>query len=205
LSPEAYREKLEAEVRNSLDLTEFSQHVTNAVRILQNEGQRYLSKHENDDLMENLDNLRYRLANIDLNHLENDILKTTLLISKESCASIQKIGIAKYSEKHLSDSLSIFAFLASLDSENPDYWYRLGLVAQESELNDLALRAYATVLQLAPEFIGAKVFIAQCYLNTKQRDKALIELAEIKNLLKTTKTPQNWNKHMLALESLLAA
>src|SRR5215203_195680 len=74
-SPAIRRKKLEMEVSESLDLTEFGQNVSNAVNIIREDGKLYLSIEEYDALIKSLDNLRSQLDNLDLNNLEDGSFK----------------------------------------------------------------------------------------------------------------------------------
>ncbi|MBA2727020.1 MAG: hypothetical protein H0U49_02465 [Parachlamydiaceae bacterium] len=205
LSVQARRTKLEDELRESLDLSEFGKHVTIATNIIKNEGDQYLEKQEFDLLIEGLNNLQKQMSKLDPNNLNDDAIKEALTLTPTNLASIQKIGIAKFSDGHMPESLSIFALLSALDSQEPDYWYRLGLVAQKCEQYDLALRAFALTSLFAPEFIGAHIFAAECYLNLEKYEDALAEVNEIKKILETTKVNDEWQARLIDIEKLLSA
>jgi len=79
--------------------------------------------------MLDIDELRKQVANLDLNELDGESLKTALTISDRSLAAILQVSTAKFIEERFLESLSMFSFLSTLASAEPDSWYRLGLVA----------------------------------------------------------------------------
>lgn len=199
IPPAVRREKIKNEVQHALDLNPFRKHIGNAVKILRNDGKKYLSSEEYIALLKSLVDLHSSLESPNLDKSYKEIVH----IPMESCQSILKIGIVKFKEKHFENALSIFAFLVSLEANNPDYWYRLGIAAQEGKHYDLALHAYAEVLHLAPEFIDARIFIVQCYVESKQREKAIAKFAEIKKLLKTNQKGEIWRNLLRGIENLI--
>lgn len=203
VSPEMRRKQLEAEKRKELEFSEFEDSMTAAVKIIRNEGQNLLTPAEYDLVKASLNQLNHQLQQLDLKNLDNERLKNALVIPPENLASILKIGIAKYSEKHLEESLSIFAFLATIDSQNPDYWFRLGTVAEELERYELAIKAYSAVNDLAPEFVDARIFKAKCYIHNNKPALAGEELSEIKHILQSTHEEKKWEEYVKAIENVL--
>lgn len=200
LPPAARYQKLEEELKKSLNLAELQENVSLALKIFRSEGMNYLSGEEFGSLQENLNILQRQLENFDFANFDID-LESALEISPSVKASMLKIGIAKFEENSLLDALSVFNFLVSLDNDDPNYWYRLGLVAQELGRYDFALSAFLTTLQLTPDFIGARIFKAQCYFSNNQSDLALNELNEIKN--QTNGNNENWKEYIIHLENLI--
>ncbi len=205
LSSELRREKLEQELRNTLDSTEVEGFLLDAVKIVHSQGKQYLDEKSYTALIEELNQVRDRLEVIDLENLDEEKLREAFSISPEGQSSILKIAIAKFNEGLLSEALSIFTFLSNLDFSNYDYAYRLGLIAQQNGRNDLALQAFTEVSQLNPEFIGSHLFAAQCYLDMHERENAIKELSEAKELLKSTEGGEEWRELIVNFEQLLAA
>ncbi len=203
VTPEIRRKQLEAEKRKELQFTEFEQSMITAVRIIRNEGQNLLTPAEYDIVKESLNHLNQQLQQLELNNLDNEKLKNALVTPQENLACILKIGIAKYSEKQLEDSLSIFAFLATIDSQNPDYWFRLGSVAEEMERYDLAIQAYSAVNDLAPEFADAHIFKAKCCIHNNKLALAAEELPKIKHILQSNHEEKKWEEYVNAIENVL--
>lgn len=202
---EARRQMLKSEAQEDLDLTEFAEYASNAIAILRFEGTRYLSKENYELLVQNLDRMKKELENLNLNQLKDEALQKALQTTPEVRTSILKVAIDKYSNNLLPDSLSIFAFLTALDAEDPDYWYRFGLVAEESERYDAAANAFATVTELAENFIDARAHLAFCDIYLNQEEMAKDQLNEIKNILKSAGGDVQSNDYVIAIENRLAA
>jgi tetratricopeptide (TPR) repeat protein len=205
ISLQAKRSKLEQEVRESLDMSAFGNHIESAIGILKKEGWQSLEKEEFELLVKELDNLSQKLANLKPDSLNNENLTAALTIEQSNLNSILKVGIAKINEGLMSESLSIFTFLSTLDAADPEYWYRLGLVAQKCEQYPLALRAFAAASLLAPDFIGSRVFAAESHLALNQRENALAEIEEAKKLLKTIPNNEEWTKRVADIDTLIEA
>jgi tetratricopeptide (TPR) repeat protein len=204
LSVQARRAKLAQEMRESLDMSELEKHVSTASDIIRNEGNNYLEKEAHNLLIQGLNSLGKQMLSLDPENLNNETLRTALTLPPNNLSAILKIGIAKFTDGLLQESFSIFAFLSALDSEEPDYWYRLGLVAQKCEQYERALRAFALTSLLAPEFIGVHIFAAECYLKMGQHDDALAEVNEMKHMFETNEVSEEWKARIVDIENLLA-
>lgn len=199
------REKLFEEVRKTLDFSELEKNVTTALKIFKDEGQRYLSETEYAALLQEIKQMGFRLKSLDVKNLDEERLKSVYDFSPECLNSILKIGVAKFNEGLLPECQSVLTFLTTIKADEPEYEYRLGLVAQKSGQYDIAVRAYEAATNLDPQLIEAHIFAAQCYLNIQQRDNAIKELDKAKNILKSTKVEQDWQEQISNIEILLAA
>ena len=204
ISPEVRRAKIEQEVRAAADSSKLEKYMTNAFKIMRVEGLTYLEKNEHETLQQNLDKFSERLRNLDPSELTSENLKAAMAIPLENQKSILKIAIAKFNEGLLEDSLAMFTFLTTVDEEEPDYWYRLGLVAHMGGNYDLALEAFTTTSQLAPSFIGAHIYLAECYCNNRKRGDATTELQKAKDLFNANKALEEWQGNIQEVESMLA-
>lgn len=205
LTLQSRRAQLEQELRSDVEMSEFGTHLINALNILRNEGKNYLENEEYEQLIQAIDQQNQQIAKLEPSTLNDENLLAALTMSQANLASILKVGIDKYSQGLPNESLSIFSYLSSLDATNPDYWYRLGLVAQTCEQFDLALRAFAATAQITPEFIGNRIFAAQCYLHLDQREAAIKELEAARSLFEKSTPNEEWQKHIEDIENLLAA
>lgn len=203
VSAEIRRKQLEAELRKELQFSEFEHSMITAVKIIRSEGQNLLTPAEFELVKTSLNTLSQQIQQLDLKNLDSERLNKALVTSPESLASILQIGIAKYNEKQLEESLSIFAFLATIDSQNADYWFRLGSVSEEMERYELAIKAYSAVNDLAPEFVDARIFKAKCYIHNNQHAHALEELPMIKSTLTSTHEEKKWEEYVKTIENVL--
>lgn len=201
LPPEARRAKIEQEVRASADFSELGKFISLAFEILKNKGSTYLDKNENEILQQSLDELCRKLENQDLKELTHEKLKMAFAMSTESRKLILKIGIEKFLQEKIDDSLAIFTFLCTVEEEEADYWFRLGLIAKKSNNYELALRALTTTSRLAPDFIGAHLYAAECYIKTGRYGDAKSELKEAKNC--ENSKDEEWREQILEVERQL--
>jgi tetratricopeptide (TPR) repeat protein len=195
---------VEQEVRKSLDLSEYDSYMNSAFKILRNEGHEYLDETAFKALIDALDKLHYQTAQLNISSLSDESLRDAFAIPEEIRQLILKIGIAKFNSGSMEGSLAIFTFLSTLNSDEPDYWYRLGLVAQKSEKYELALKSFAATSWLAQDFIGSRIFATQCYLQMGLRNDAETELEEAKYIIETFDVPEKWHRHIEDLKVLLA-
>lgn len=198
LPKEAKRAKIEQEVRAFADHTEFGKYIASAYSIFETEVT------EDQTLQKSLSELKKKLNQLDLKEeLSDEKLQAILALPEEVQNSILKIGITKFTEEKFEESLAVFTFLTAVADEEPDYWYRLGLVAQKAGHLDLAINALKTVSDLAPDFIGAHLYEAECYLNNGMINEAKLELDEAKKCFHTTDEKEKWRDQMFEIEDLI--
>ncbi len=202
LPKEARRKQLEHEIRASHDFSELGKHISEATEIIRLQGRNYLAEEDYITLINELNLLGQRLVTVDFKDFQQNF-NEAFSLPASSRETIMQIGLAKFNEENLSQSLSIFTFLSELDFENADYFYRLGLIAFKNQEYEKALEALKKAASLAPDFIGIRIFAGECYLLTHQRDEALKELEVAKKLLISTSVDKVWEKCILNLESAL--
>lgn len=203
ISPSARREKIENEVRDTFNCSDIEGYIATSIDIIENEGLKYLSQEENATLLEDLDRLRLRIETLRFDQLDDESLKIAFSIPDSGKEFLLKIGITKFEEELLSDSLAILSFLSLLDSENPEYAYKVGILAQKMGRDEEALRAYSKASNLDPTMIGPYLFAAQCRFNRKDHQNALIELQKAKNILNSSEENKEWFSLIADMESLL--
>lgn len=199
---EARRAKIEHEVRAALDFSELGKTVGLAYEILRKEGSIYLNTEENVILQESLDQFCEQLENVEIKELTDEKMNAALALSEKSKHLILKIGIEKFRQEKIEETLEILTFLTTIDEEEADYWYRLGLVAMKSGKYDLGLRAFTTTSDLAPDFIGGHLNAAECYLKIGKRLEADSALKEAKKCLKSEEA-KDWGDRIHEIEQLI--
>lgn len=202
LSEEAALKKIEAEVRAAADLTEFGEHIHQAVEILRS-GQRYLEKDEFNQLILSLDEISRKLKLLNLKNLTDESLINALAVPEPSALNILKIAIDKFSEGLTGDSLSVFSFLTLVCPDEPEYWYRMGLVAHKDGKNELALKAFHAASSLDNDFIEPHIFSTECHLDLREYDEAGQELNEAKRCIEASLANQAWAESISLLEDLI--
>lgn len=200
-SPEIVKYQVEAEVRKTYALDDFGNYIEKAVKIFKEEGNLYLTSSEYEQLIEQLDQISKRLQTF--NDFKEEKFAEALTISDEVKSFIMHLAIEKMKEMLFLDSLSIFAFLTTIDNQNPNYYYHLGLAAEKCELYELALKSYSAVSDLAPDFIESRIFKTEIYNHLSQKEEGMVELAALKEILKLSPESEKWETYVTGLDNLL--
>lgn len=201
LSEEAALKKIESEVRKAAELTEFGSRIQHAVELIRS-GQRYLEKEDFYQLNVALDEIHRKIESLDLINFTDESLKSALEVPDSAAQSILKIAIDKFSEGLLNDSLDVFSFLTLVCPDEPEYWYRMGLVAHKDGQNELALKAFEAASGLAGDFLESHVFAAECHIDLKEYHEAAQELEKAKNCLAAQEN-QEWADSIKLLEKMI--
>ncbi len=187
LEPFKTVESKKSKLKETLQFTDLSRHIELALEFLNTSGETsliaalsHLGEHENGVLDESND--------------FQDILK----IHDETLSSIAQIGIDSFSQGLLKESMAIFVLLTTLVPENAGYWYKAGIAADKLEQYDLAIKFYSAAAALAPELIGPKAFLVDCYLESKEINEA--EAAH-KLAIECDNKESEWSDFLSKLES----
>lgn len=181
LSPQSRRKKMEVELKESLnEISEFNKQVEVAVKLLFTEGGRYLNALNYSIMVEELSRASEILKHLDLTAFYSDSLGRVLALSEETIDSIFKVAIIKFEEEEYPSSLALFIFLTVLQSNNFDFWYRSGIVAQKCGNFALAIQAYENAAALNPALVEAHLFAAECHCELNQWKEAESEYAQAK-------------------------
>ncbi len=173
---------LKQELKEAIKLPEMSQQMKLAKKILKSEAKNYLSEESLQILNSDLATASERLAEIKIDEGGDSNIQNLIKMSDTSVDSIAQIAQEKYKEERLEECLSLFYLLTILNPENDEFWFRLGIIAQQCEKYELALRAYAVTFDLDPENLAAKLFSAECYIGLNRTDEALQEIEAVKKL-----------------------
>lgn len=202
LSEEAALKKIEAEVRKEADLTEFGDHIEKGIYIIRNEGQKYLEKEEFDQLNVAIDEISRKIQALDLKNFTEESLQNALSISDLAAGSILKIAVDKFSQGLYQNALNIFSFLTLVCPDEPEYWYRMGLVAHKDGQHELAVKAFQAASNLDKDFLEPHIFAAESHIDLKEYEEAQQELNEAKNCQALLKD-QSWDEGISILENLI--
>ena len=202
LSEEAVLKKIEAEVRKEADLTEFGEHIEQGIYIIRNEGQKYLEKEAFEQLNLAIDEISHKIQALDLKNFTEESLQNALSIPDPAANSILKIAIDKFSEGLHQNALNIFSFLTLVCPDEPEYWYRMGLVAHKDGQHELAVKAFQAATALNKDFLEPRIFAAESYIDLKEYDEAQQELSAAKKCQSLLKD-QSWGESIAILENLI--
>ena len=201
LTEEAALKKIEEEVRKSADLSEFLEHIHHGVKIIRS-GERYLEKEAFNRLSLSLEEIDRKIRQLDLKNITDESLKNALSIPEGSAESLLKIGVDKFSEGLLKECFDVFSFLTLVCPDEPEYWYRMGLVALKDEQYELAIRSFHVASELDKGFLEPHIFSTECYLDLKDYINARHELNEAKECLAHLEN-QSFAETISILENLL--
>jgi tetratricopeptide (TPR) repeat protein len=176
------RAQLEEEFRRSIHSPELSQQLALAFDIIV-KGRRYLDSTSYSMMLAELAKVATHLDIIEVEELSNSSFKNLLKISDESMDSLTKIAIGKYEEGAFPDSFAIYTLLATLSPENTNYWFCVGITAQECEKYELALKAYEVTSLYDPRFIEPRLFAVEYHLKLGEFEDAETRFAEAKIIL----------------------
>ncbi|MGZ6298436.1 MAG: hypothetical protein ACXWM2_03480, partial [Parachlamydiaceae bacterium] len=119
-------------------------------------------------------------------------------------SAILEMAIQCFVSEEFDSCLSILILLTTLAQENPDYWLRLGIVAQKTENYSLALKAYGITLELVPSAVAPLLFSVECYLLNGQPEKASEAIEEVKKIALTTEQDLIWLDLLAKVEAIMA-
>lgn len=158
------------------------------------------SQEEYDLLLLQFSKISFYLKKIDFTQIHRESLYSLLHLTESTMQAIFRVAIAKYNEEEFETSFNLFSLLATLDQENEDYWYRLGIAAIQIGKLELALQSLAFTLYLNQKMLGARLFSAECYLRLDQLNDAKAELEEAKKIVEDIPQEQIWLDLLVNIE-----
>ncbi|MBA2727112.1 MAG: hypothetical protein H0U49_02950 [Parachlamydiaceae bacterium] len=203
LPPAQQRKKLKKDLHESAKQLDLDIDLAPALQILRDEGATYLDEEKYREMIDQLNKIPIYLDQLNLTEVPKVSLCTSLHIFESTLDSINKVAVAKYDEGNFEASYSIFGLLATLDHENEELLYRLGITATQMEKWVEALKSFTYALYLNSDLIGARVFSAQCFLKLEKVEDAKEEIKEARRLIEVTSTDPIWKELLASIESSL--
>jgi tetratricopeptide (TPR) repeat protein len=203
VTPEMQRSRVKAELKEKAKLPELSAFIESAFKILTSEGGNYLDKDHTESMNKDFASGLDVLQKIDLNSPASENFQALLHFSDSTMDSIFKIALEKFNELQYSDSLSLFILLTTLNPENPDYWYRAGILAQKCENYELATRLFSAATDIDPVLIGPRVFLIDCYLKREMISEAKVAYAEAMEINEVAQIEDSWKEMLSIYDALL--
>lgn len=181
-TPEIKKARLKEEAKEALAMNWIAPHLTNAFEILSHEGHIGIDSAQDRLLLDEFELFPEKLNQLRVENVLEGNYQQILQISDVSMESLWEIAQAKYNGEEYQDSLALFALLSTLNSDEPEYWLRMGIAAYRNEEFTLALRVFEIVTDLDPGNLGARLMEAECYLRKDQHAKAEAEYLEAKQI-----------------------
>lgn len=201
LSPQAYRLKLENELKSGIQFTELSEQLSSAFSVI-SKGKKYVESTPYAIMIGEFAKATTHLDSVEIDKIYEHTLQTLLKISDTTMDSLTSIAIAKYEEGIFLESLAVYSLLSTLAPENSNYWYRVGITAHKCEKYELALKAYSVACIFDPLLIGARVFASECYLTLGEFKDAETEFIEAKKILDAWPADKNKAEEAQLIDNL---
>jgi tetratricopeptide (TPR) repeat protein len=182
--------QLKQELLSSLNSADFDVPLARGLKVIISEGAKYLDPEVYSSIKEAFSKMSKRLEELD--PLKEDELGSWSFVSDEVLKGIIKVALEKFAEEDYISCSGIFSVLATLESSNDDFWYRLGIAAQQHEDHNLASKAYIEAIKINPEHIGARLFLVECYNKLSQPLEAKEEFEKILSLSKSSELTPEW-------------
>lgn len=196
------REKIRNEIKAEAESGELRKYLKIAFQTLIDDGQRFVELKDYENMINHLYKSTNYLKKTDKIPV-NLNFKTILHFNEYTMETIFKIAQGTYNDNKLDEALSIFALLTALAPEDPDYLYRLGIVARQTNRLELALSAFINAVSLDPDFVSARLYASECYLKLDQLKEAKHEFEEAKKRIDKTAIDPLWSVMISQLKTQL--
>lgn len=203
LSPEARKNKLKQEFKNSVRMDEHEKYLADSISILMSDGKRHLKQEEWDNLLKELQKAKKKINKLSYKDTLPETLYPTLGITDSGMKSIDTVARLKYRYKEYDSAIALHVLLTTLNAEEPLYWYHLGIAFQDAEMYDKAIKAYSICHIMDPENIATYIFSAECYLKQDNIKYARLEYEEAVKLVDLLDNKGPWKKHLKYIEQTI--
>ena len=190
------------QIMSELRFKELDSLVIKGLKYVVAEGAQFLDQGLYGAMLDQFTEMGEHLEDLDFDKPEN--FNDWSNLTQDVLDGIVRIGIAAYGRGQYALCLSMFALLASVKSDNADYWLRLGIAAQKNEDYELALKAYTFAIKINPVLIEARLFSAECYLKKSLVQNAKEELVEAKELSKIVQLDETLSAFLSVMEEIIA-
>lgn len=201
VTAEMKRVQIKNDLIEEIRKSDKSKEIFEAIYMLKSKDLNLLEDKEYWLLMSEFERAGNILEGLDPNHIPVENFQKILSISDESMQSIMKVAVAKFVSQNYNDSLLLYNLLSTLAPDNPEFRFRLGLVAQQSGKIDLALSAYLATADIIPKFLGAKLFAIECYLDLGYQADAQIAFREAEKIADNEGGAPEWRKFYKELKA----
>jgi tetratricopeptide (TPR) repeat protein len=192
--------KLRQEIKNEIESVELKEYLKIAFQSLINDGENFVDSEEYGRMCDQFSESSDYLNEIDFNKSNEENFQKLLHIDDTSMETVLKIAKGEFRDNKFEESLSIFALLHFLVPEDPEYSYRLGIVARRTHKIELALRAFSNAASLDPEFFQPRLYAAESHLKLGHFQEAAVEIDEAKKILDLTTMDPIWSDWIVELE-----
>jgi tetratricopeptide (TPR) repeat protein len=206
VTPALKRAQKKAELQDAFKKEEKRDLLKRAVDIVNEEGKEILDKEGNksfEKIEDTFDSIEEKLEELDLDGDLNQNFQSLLHIDGEILEALDRIAIHMFINLRYVDCIGLSTLLYTLVPENPLYFYRAGMAAQNNGDRTSALEAYASALVIDPHLIGAQLFTAECYLAAGERDKAEVHIEKSKAIVAEGSVDAAWIELLEQLDTCI--
>ena len=203
VNPESVKQILKEEYKEKLEMRNVGKSLSQGLFLIMSEGRKYLNL---DDFTRTIDEFEMafdRLMKMESDAIKDQSVKQLAGISDETIGSIERMAIQKHKEKDLISSERLFFLLTILDPDNFAIWLRLGIVHQENKNYIDALKSYGRALNLNTTNIPNHLFMAECYMEIKDKFNALQECDRLRSLIGSQDIDIKWKECFENLEKAI--
>lgn len=203
INPEAAKQKYKEQYKEKIEMRDVGKSLSQALFLIMNEGRKYLDLDAFTRTIDEFESAFDRLMKLEFDAIKDQSIKELSGISDETVSTIEKMAIQKHKEKDLTSSGRLFFLLTILDPDNFSIWIRLGIVHQENKNYLDALKSYGRAFNLNSTNIPNHIFMAECYMEIKDRFNALQECELLKSLISTQDIDTKWKECFEILEKAI--
>jgi tetratricopeptide (TPR) repeat protein len=203
-SLEQKRAALREELKNEMELHELSSYLKRACQTFGSTGHSYIEHERFVQIEEEFKEAYQIIADPDFS-IESLDLRESLDISDQTLQALYDFAVAQFDEGLVLESLSLLILISQFIFDNPDIWYRLGIIAHQLENYDLAIRAYQGAIALNSALVGARLWLIECLLIENRTQEAQEKLKDMKNYFDAKAIESSWQKIWMLLDQKLAA
>lgn len=199
INKNAIKPHLKEEYINYLSLKNLGDSLTKASSLIVNECKKTLKQNEINLILTEFTQGLIKLSEFnDFNQDRN--FQEISGLSQDALDLIEKIATQKYSDHDYQASKELYILLSLLNTNNLNYWCKLGINYQFLNSFKQAIQCYEKSLVLSPSNFQLHLFISECQIELGEIDLARLELIKAKKLIDENKLNSNWHEYFLILE-----
>lgn len=191
LNPQSINEKLKKEFKGKVELPDLTAFLTNSRIIINNQGGNYLTAEELNKLNQELDQAALQMELFDYDSELETTFAQHLGISADTLNALDQMARGQFTE-NVEESLSLFALLTTLEENQAEHWYGLGMCFQELNNFEKAILCYKNCIENDQVHVGSYFYLAECYSAQKSVAEARDFLEKAKKLMIDQKVEGEW-------------
>lgn len=195
ISKDMKKMKLKKNLQENDISNKLNNHIQDAIQLIYDEKGHHLSEEEFQLIESDLVKASLTLEELDLdiiNYRQN--IHEILSFSDETLQIMHRLATDKFQEKCYRECLAIMVFLSTLEQNNSEQWFHLGIAAHKNEDPELAIEAYTAAISLDPKIVGARLLASECFLTLNKKQNALELIDEVRNLSLEEELNPEWQQ-----------